>query len=88
MDHLAPMTFEVIVTTFLQGRGLRLEDVPISQAADEQVATTLTDKTTSEAFRQYHEGVAMLEFVKDRVNLAQSSKHRLKSGRIKMSVTG
>ena len=87
MDHMPPMTFEVIVTTFLQGRGLRLEDVPISQAADEQVATKLTDKAISDAFRQYHEGVARLEFVKDRVNLAQASQHRLKSGRIKLSTT-
>ena len=88
MDHMPPMTFEVIVTTFLQGRGLRLEDVPISQGADEQVATTLTDKAISDAFRQYHEGVARLEFVEDRLNLAQSSKNRLRSGRIKVRVTG
>ena len=81
------MTFEVIVTTFLQGRGLRLEDVPISRAADEQVATTLTDKAISDAFRRYHEGVARLEFVKDQVNLAQASKHRLKSGRISAKVS-
>jgi hypothetical protein len=87
MDHMPPMTFEVIVTTFLQGRGLSLNDVPISKTKDDQVATTLTDKTMAEAFRHYHEGVAKLEFVKARVNLAQASKHRLKSGRITVRVT-
>lgn len=87
MDHMPPMTFEVIVTTFLQGRGLRLDDVPLSKAADEQVATTLTDNALSDAFRQYHGGVARLEFVKDQVNLGQASRHRLKSGRITVQAT-
>lgn len=30
MDHRPPMTFEVIVTTFLYGRGLSLDDVPLT----------------------------------------------------------
>ncbi|MEO1406071.1 MAG: DCL family protein [Pseudomonadota bacterium] len=85
MDHMPPMTFEVIVTTFLKGRRLRLEDVPLSKATDDQVATTLTDDALSDAFRQYHVGVARLEFVKKQVNLAQSSRNRLKSGRIKVT---
>ena len=87
IDHKQPMTFEVIVSTFLQGRGLAFGDVPITNGKDEQVAPELTDAVLAEEFRRYHSGLATLEFVKASVNLAQSAKHRLKSGRIKIEST-
>ncbi len=33
MDHRSPMTFEVIVTTFLCSRGMSLEDVALHQSS-------------------------------------------------------
>lgn len=85
MDHRPPMTFEVIVTTFLCGRGLSLDDVPLTTGADEQVSPEVTDEMLREAFRGYHTQVAKLDFVKSTVNLAQSSTHRIKSARINLS---
>jgi Arc/MetJ family transcription regulator len=84
MDHRPPLTFEVIVTTFLEGRGLSLEDVPLTDGRDEQVSPELTDDALAEAFRQYHGNLARLDFVKDTVNLAQSSHQRLKPSRIRL----
>jgi len=43
MDHRPPMTFEVIVTTFLAGRGLAVDAVPTTTGQDEQVAPDITD---------------------------------------------
>lgn len=85
MDHRPPMTFEVIVTTFLCGRGLSLDDVPLSAGKDDQVSTEVTDEALSEAFRTYHAGIAQLDFVRNTVNLAQASRHRLKVGRITLT---
>lgn len=82
MDHRPPMTFEVIVTTFLCGRGLSLNDVPLTTGQDNQVSPELTDEALSEAFRSYHASVARLDLVRNTVNLAQASRHRLKDGRI------
>lgn len=79
------MTFEVIVTTFLCGRGLSLDDVPLSTGRDEQVSPEVLDKDLSEAFRSYHARVARLDFVKNTINLAQASRHRLKAGRITLA---
>jgi hypothetical protein len=84
IDHKQPMTFEVIVSTFLQGRGLAFADVPITNGQDEQVTPELTDVALAEEFRRYHTGLATLEFVKARANLAQSPKHRVKTGRVKI----
>ena len=85
MDHRPPLTFEVIVTTFLAARGLSLEHVPISSGADDQVVTEITDLDLREAFRAYHASVARLDFVKSTTNLAQSSKQRMKKCRITLA---
>lgn len=82
MDHRPPMTFEVIVTTFLAGRGMALEDVPLTVGRDNQVSAEITDEALCEAFRSYHSAVARLDFVEASINLAQASRSRLRSGRI------
>lgn len=56
------MTFEVIVTTFLQAHGLSLEAVPLTDGRDEQVAPEVTDEALAERFRAYHNRVATLDF--------------------------
>ena len=85
MDHRSPMTFEVIVTTFLAGRGLALDDVPISHGKDEQVSPEVTDAALAKEFRQYHASVARLDFVKRTANLAQSARQRMKPSRITLA---
>ncbi len=82
MDHCPPMTFEVIVTTFLCGRGLSLDDVPLTTGRDEQVSPEVTDEALRDNFRSYHARVARLDFVISSVNLAQAGRHRLRPGRI------
>ena len=82
MDHRPPMTFEVIVTTFLSARGISLANVPLTTGQDEQVAPEITDQTLAAAFQTYHASMARLDIVKDTVNLAQSSRHRIKPSRI------
>ncbi len=84
MDHLPPMTFEVIVTTFLAGKGLGLDQVPISASADDQVFTNIADPNLQDEFRSFHAKVASLDFVKSTINLAQSSRERVKRSRIKI----
>ncbi|MBV8456134.1 MAG: hypothetical protein JO122_05920 [Acetobacteraceae bacterium] len=64
MEHRAPMTFKALVTSFLQERGLSLDDVPITSGRDEQVSAEVTDKDLSGAFRQYHAKFASLDLVK------------------------
>lgn len=85
MDHRPPMTFEVIVTTFLCGRGLSLDDVPLTIGKDDQVSPEITDGVLSEAIRAYHAKIARLDIVRNTVNLAQAIRHRLKDGRIALA---
>jgi hypothetical protein len=84
MDHRSPLTFEVIVATFLEGRGLSFDLVPITDSADEQVAPQIAHEGLREAFRRYHNSIARLDFVKDKIHLAQSARQRLKPSRIRL----
>ena len=84
MDHRPPMTFEVIVTTFLGNRGSSYDDVPLSAPEDEQTSPEITDAEFSDAFRTYHNRVAKLDIVKNTINLSQASRHRIKDGRISL----
>jgi len=61
---------------------MALADVPLTVGQDNQVSPEVTDEALGEAFRSYHTAVARLDFVKNTVNLAQASRHRLKPGRI------
>jgi hypothetical protein len=85
MDHRAPLTFEVLVTTLLEGRGLSLDEVPITTGRDEQVSAEITDSALGEAFRRYHANLARLDLVKNTANLAQSARNRMRPSRIVLS---
>lgn len=85
MDHRPPMTFEVIVTTFLCGRGLSLDSVPLTTGQDDQGSPEVTDHTLAKAFQSYHSSVARLDLVRNTINLAQASRHRLKDGRVSLA---
>lgn len=84
MDHRPPMTFEVLVTTFLASKGKSLDDVPLTTARDDQVSPEMTDEVLREEFRGFHKRVARLDFVKKSINLAQASRNRIKPVRVRM----
>ncbi len=73
------MTFEVIVTTFLEGRGMSLDQVPITSGRDEQVSPEVTDKAWLTHFVLSLAGCEV-DIVKSAINLAQSSRNRIKDG--------
>jgi hypothetical protein len=82
MDHVPPLTFEVIVLSFLAHRGITADDVPITDGRDNQACAEITDEVFTEQFREYHRRIANLDFVKAGANLAQSARHRVRPGRI------
>jgi hypothetical protein len=85
MDHRMPFTFEVIVTSYLAARGLKVDDVPLTTGQDDQVSPELLDAELREDFRRYHAEIALLDLVKNTANLAQSSRQRLRPTRIKLT---
>lgn len=81
MDHRPPMTFQVIVRTFLAANKLNASDIQLSESGDNQFTATLETPEIAEKFREFHGSVSTLDFVAKSINLAQSSKHRIKTVR-------
>jgi hypothetical protein len=87
IDHLPPMTFEVIVTNFLASRGLSYEQVPLSLGDDNQTTAEITDPELVKWFVEFHDRVATLDFVKAEINLSQASRNRIKKSRMQKEAT-
>jgi hypothetical protein len=75
----------VLVTTFLAGRGIGVQDVSVISGADEQVSPEIVDSELAEAFRLYHTKLAVLDLVTQSVNLAQSGRLRMRPSRIRLT---
>jgi hypothetical protein len=73
VDHAHPYYFEVLVTTFLAGRGLKPEDVPITPSRDNEVGREVTDPELVEDFRRYHRELADLRVICRTENLKIAS---------------
>ncbi|MBO89547.1 MAG: hypothetical protein CMP14_08495 [Rickettsiales bacterium] len=82
MDHRAPLTFEVIVETFLKNKRLNYQDVKISTGLDNQTAPEIIQPGLAEDFREYHNKIAEISFVKSNINLKHSALNRIKKGQL------
>lgn len=77
LDHKKPMTFQVIVRTFIAANRIDIKPEMLSIASDVQFVTTFVDKEIEISFRQYHHGVAQLRIIKPKVNLSLGGSGRM-----------
>jgi hypothetical protein len=77
LDHKKPMTFQVIVMTFIAAYGIEIKAEMLSASADNQYVTTFVDQDLEQRFREYHHKVAVLRIVKTRVNRNLGGSERL-----------
>jgi hypothetical protein len=77
LDHKKPMTFQVIVATFIAARKIEIRPDMLSTSQDAQFVTTFVDKELERDFRNYHSSVAVLRIVMPRANLSLGGSERL-----------
>lgn len=77
LDHKKPLTFQVIVTTFIKARKIEIRPEMLSVPSDAQFVTTFADRELEAAFREYHHSVRMLRIVKARTNLSLGGSERI-----------
>ncbi len=78
LDHKKPMTFEVIVKTFIASNKLTIKPSMLSVPADAQFVTTFLDEELRQKFRDYHHGVCDLRIVAAKANLSLGGSERLR----------
>lgn len=67
MDHIPPMTFEVIALTFLAHKAMNFDGIELDQAGMHQEERIL-DVELEKEFRQWHANLAQLRFIADTQN--------------------
>jgi hypothetical protein len=79
LDHKKPMTFQVIVLTFIQADSIDIRPELLSSPGDKQFVTTFADKNVEMRFRAYHHGLAKLRIIKKGLNLSLGGSERMTS---------
>lgn len=77
LDHKQPMTFQVIVETFVAANKIEIRPEMLTAPADAQFVTTFADADTKQRFVEFHGKVAQLRIVAKKENLSLGGKHRL-----------
>jgi len=84
VDHKAPMTFSVIVKTFLKSKNIEVIDIDLSY---EGSIWQFSDKQFEQEFVDYHNKVALLRVISSQENQKLASKARLKPTKNDFSVS-
>lgn len=87
LNHKKPMTFQVIVGTFVSANKIKIEKEMLSMAKDAQFTIKFVDKDIEAKFKEYHHGVADLRIIKARNNLSLSGPERITKSRMPVRIT-
>jgi hypothetical protein len=77
LDHKKPMTFQVIVTTFIAANKLEVRAEMLSIPRDAQFVTIFMDKNLEQKFCEYHKGLASLRIISAKANLSLGGSERI-----------
>lgn len=77
LDHKKPMTFRVIVTTFIEANQIEISADMLSVPGDAQFVTTFVDAEMQGRFREYHRRIAKLRIIKPVTNLSLGGSERM-----------
>jgi hypothetical protein len=86
LDHKKPMTFQVIVRTFIAANSMTPSRDVLSEPKDQQFTTTFTDEALANKFREYHHAVAQLRVIKSRLNLSLGGSERILKSKVPIKI--
>jgi len=77
VDHKPPLTFQVIVETFLKAHAIEPTLAMITSPCDAQATTRFVDNAIADMFVDYHTRVARLRVLKSGANLGLAARNRI-----------
>jgi hypothetical protein len=81
LDHKKPLTFQVLVNTFIGANDIEIKPEMLSIAQDAQFQTTIIDLELKNKFRRYHHKMAQLRVIKAELNLSLGGSERILKSR-------
>ena len=88
VDHIPPITFEVIVETFVKANDIAPHRNMLSKKEDVQFATTFVDMELQQKFQAYHHATARLRILAAKPNLRAGPQHRIRDAERPIIVGG
>ena len=78
LDHKKPLTFEVLVYTFISANDIEIKPEMLLMSQDAQFQTTMIDQELKDKFRLYHHKTAKLRVIKAEQNLSLGGSERIR----------
>ena len=78
LDHEKPLTFEVLVNTFIGANDIEIKPEMLLMSQDAQFQTTMIDQELKDKFRRYHYKMAKLRVIKAELNLSLGGSERIR----------
>jgi len=72
VDHGPPLGFHGLAGAWLASTGLELSAIQISQPADNQIVTSMTDAAQKQSWQEFHRANAALRILSPRANLSDA----------------
>ncbi len=86
LDHKKPMTFQVIVNTFITAHSVDISLSSLSVAGDAQFETEFVDLKLKEKFKEYHHKIADLRIINPTSNLSLGGSERITKSKRPVSI--
>ncbi len=77
LDHKKPLTFQVLVNTFIGANDIEIKPEMLLIDQDAQFQTTIIDLQLKDKFRRYHHKMAQLRVIKAEQNLSLGGSERI-----------
>lgn len=77
LDHKKPLTFQILVSTFITANNISISKEMLSTAQDGQFETEFIDQTIKEKFKKYHHEMAQLRITNPKSNLSLGGSERI-----------
>jgi hypothetical protein len=81
LDHEKPLTFEVLVNTFIGANDIEIKPEMLLMSQDAHFQTTMIDQELKDKFRRYHYKMAKLRVIKAEQNLSLGGSERIRKSR-------
>jgi hypothetical protein len=88
IDHKAPMTFDVLVRTFLAGQQIEMSEDMLFAHGDGDTTHRFVDSSIAESFRRYHHGLASLRLIGPSENFSLGGKERIREAKNPLLLAG
>jgi len=77
LDHKKPLTFQVLVNTFIAANNISISKEMLSTAQDAQFETEFIDQSIKNKFKEYHHKMAQLRILNPKINLSLGGTERI-----------